>query len=370
MLAASIALSSQAQLSPPRDTTSLLKVHVLTNANGVELRTMNYGGTILGLRLPDRNGSFEDVVLGLSSPERYRSEAYASEAPYLGALIGRYCNRIEGGQFDLDGHTYQLTTNHGPHHLHGGETGFDQRLWTAHPFEDDGVGIRYSYASPEGEEGYPGRLTTTVTYRLRDDNALVVDYEAHTTAPTPVNLTQHTYFNLAGHDAADVLDHRLTIDADHFTPVDASLIPTGEIRPVAGTPFDFRRPTRIGARLDTDSRQLRYGNGYDHNFVLNETGADETVPALAARAFEPDSGRELTVYTTEPGVQLYTGNSLSGTLTGKNGATYDAHSGFCLETQHFPNSLNEPDFPSTILRPDETYRSTTIYAFDTRAATS
>ena len=327
---------------------------------------MNYGGTILSLRLPDRNGHFEDIVLGLSSPEHYCSEAYAAAAPYFGAIIGRYGNRIAESRFKLDGQTHHLTSNHASHHLHGGTTGFDKRFWRAHPFEDGGAGIRYTYTSQAGEEGYPGRLTTTVTYRLRNDNALVVDYKAHTTAPTPVNLTQHTYFNLAGHDASDVLDHRLTIEADHFTPVNADLIPTGEIRSVEGSPFDFRRPTRIGARINADARQLQHAQGYDHNFVLSRHDDGRRTPALAAQAYDPRSGRELTVRTTEPGVQLYTANSLGGTLRGKGGAIYDRHSGFCLETQHFPNAPNEPGFPSTILRPGETYRSTTVYAFDTR----
>jgi aldose 1-epimerase len=331
---------------------------------------MNYGGTILGLRLPDRDGHVEDVVLGLSSPKCYCSDAYAAADPYLGSIIGRYGNRIADGRFELDGRTHQLTTNHGAHHLHGGASGFDKRFWSARPFEDGRAGIQYRYTSAAGEEGYPGRLTTTVTYRLRNDDALVVNYEAQTTAPTPVNLTQHTYFNLAGHDAPNVLDHRLTIAADHFTPVDSALIPTGEIRPVDGTPFDFRTSAPIGARIDADHPQLRHAQGYDHNFVLSRPDAPPAAPALAAQAYDPHSGRELTVHTTEPGLQFYTGNSLSGRLTGKDETVYNPHSGFCLETQHFPNSPNEPRFPSTILRPGETYESTTIYAFDTRAQTA
>lgn len=370
MPAASVALSAEVQLSASPGTAPPLKIYSLRNTNGVVLRSMNYGATILGLRLPDRKGAFEDVVLGLSAPEQYCSEAYASEAPYFGAVIGRYCNRIENGRFDLDGQTHQLTKSHGPHHLHGGAVGFDKRLWDAHPFEDGRAAIRYTYVSPAGEEGYPGRLTTAVTYHLRDDNALAVHYEARTTAPTPVNLTQHTYFNLAGPAADDVLDHRLTIKADHFTPIDSALLPTGEIRPVDGTPFDFRHPTPIGARIDADAPQLRRAQGYDHNFVRARCDDEGARPGLAAQVYDPHSGRELTVYTTEPGVQLYTANALSGTFTGKNGAPYGPHAGVCLETQHFPNAPNEPTFPSTILRPGDTYRSTTIYAFDTRAPAS
>lgn len=345
----------------------LVKVYTLTNKNGLELRTMNYGGIILSLRVPDREGTFEDIVLGFDSYEKYRSDPYLSASPYFGAIIGRYANRIEGGRFELNGKTYQLATNDGPNHLHGGSVGFDKRFWSGRTFVDEhGAGIRYTYVSPDGEEGYPGRLDASVTYRLTNDDELIVAYEATTTEATPVNLTQHTYFNLAGHDAGDVLDHRVMIAADHFTPIDSSFIPTGEIRSVADTPFDFRTPTPIGARIDADNSQLQHGRGYDHNFVLNREDAGKDGLALAARVYEPESGRVLTVRTTEPGLQFYSGNFLSGNLVGKGGAVYRHRAGFCLETQHFPDSPNHPSFPSTILRPGDTYRSRTIFSFSTR----
>ena len=337
-----------------------IRLYTLTNANGLEMRVIDYGGIIVSLRVPDREGEMEDVALGYDAlPD------YLEENPYFGAIIGRYGNRIAGGQFTLDGETYQLATNNGPNHLHGGVQGFDKVVWDAEPFEDErGVGLVFTYTSPAGEEGYPGTLTTTVTYLLTDEDELVFDYEATTDAATPVNLTQHSYFNLAGHDAGDVLDHRLMINADAFTPVDATLIPTGELRPVEGTPFDFREPTAIGARIEADDEQVRFGLGYDHNFVLRRENADADSLVLAARVTEPTSGRVMEVYTTEPGIQFYSGNFLDGTLTGKDGVVYEQRSGFCLETQHFPDSPNQPDFPSTTLRPGETYHTRTVYAFD------
>lgn len=349
------------------DTGRLVNVYTLTNEHGMELRTMNYGGIILSLRVPNREGTFEDVVLGFASYDEYRTESYLSTSPYFGAIVGRYGNRIDEGRFELDGNTYQLATNNGTNHLHGGVIGFDKRYWEGDPFVDEqGTGIRFSYVSSDDEEGYPGRLTVSVTYRLTDDNELIVSYQATTTEATPVNLTQHTYFNLAGHDDGDVLDHHLTIDADHFTPVDSTLIPTGEIRSVAQTPFDFRTSTPIGARIEADHRQIQYGRGYDHNFVLNREDAGKDSLAFAARVYEPESGRVLTVHTTEPGLQFYSGNFLAGNLVGKSGVAYERRAGFCLETQHFPDSPNQPTFPSTILRPGETYRSRTIFAFGTR----
>lgn len=347
----------------------LIKVYTLTNEQGVELRTMNYGGTILSLRVPDREGNMDDVVLGFDSFDKYRSDTYLSESPYFGAIIGRYGNRIDEGVFSLNGKTYHLATNNGPNHLHGGDVGFDKRYWKGRPFVDEhGTGIEYRYVSPDDEEGYPGRLSVTVTYRLTSENELIISYEATTTKATPVNLTQHSYFNLAGHNTETMLDHRLMINADHFTPVDSTLIPTGEIRPVDGTPFDFRTPMEIGARINTDNRQLQYGRGYDHNFVLDRSEAGKDSLALAARVYEPQSGRVMTVRTTEPGVQFYSGNFLNGNLVGKEGATYEHRSGFCLETQHFPDSPNQSTFPSTILKAGETYRSRTIYRFSTRPA--
>ena len=331
----------------------------LTNANGMVARVIDYGGIILSLTAPDSEGRFDDVTLGYET-----LSDYLDATPYFGALIGRYGNRIADGRFELDGQVFELAKNNGPNHLHGGVKGFDKVLWDAEPFERaDEVGLVFRRTSPDMEEGYPGDLSATVTYTLTDENELIFDYEATTDEATPVNLTQHAYFNLAGDGKGDILDHVLTINADHFTPVDSTLIPTGEIRPVAGTPLDFREPTPIGARVDEDDEQLRYGLGYDHNFVLNRSEDDSLV--LAARLFEPTTGRVMEVYTTEPGIQFYSGNFLDGSLTGKNGVVYEHRYGLALETQHFPDSPNKPDFPSTILRPGETYRSTTVYRFKT-----
>lgn len=282
-----------------------------------------------------------DVVLGFDSPARYRGHH-----PHFGAITGRYANRIARGRFTIDGRSYQLDLNNGRNHLHGGHHGFDKVVWAGTAAGRNGV--VFTHVSPDGDQGYPGTLTTTVTYTLTDDSALIVEYQARTDRPTHVNLTQHSYFNLAGEGSGSVFDHELSIDADRYTPVDAELIPTGAIETVAGTPFDFRRPTPIGSRRD----------GYDHNWILN--GADGRP---AARVYEPRSGRTLDVFTTEPGMQLYTGNSLDGSLTGKSGRAYGAHAGFCLETQHHPDTPNHPDFPTTLLRPGERYYSRTIFAF-------
>ena len=350
-------------VTPDGDSVDLF---TLTNPNGVTMEVTNYGGIITSLRVPDREGTLEDVVLGFDSLSAYTSDAYRAANPYFGALIGRYGNRIAGGEFTLDGETYTLETNDGPNHLHGGEAGFDQVVWDAESVRrGDSVGVVLSHTSPDGHGGYPGRLDVAVTYTLTPDNALAVDYRATTTKATPVNLTQHSYFNLDGHGDGPILDHELMIDADRFTPVDSTLIPTGELRPVEGTPFDFTEPTPIGARIDADHRQIEYGGGYDHNFVLAETDADTL--RLAARLYEPDTGRLLTVHTTEPGLQFYAGNFLDGSFTGK-GETYGRREGLALETQHFPNSPNQPTFPSTILRPDEEYTTRTVYRFSTRDA--
>ncbi|MCK2184238.1 aldose epimerase family protein [Halomonas getboli] len=340
----------------------------LTNADGMTVEVMNYGGIIVSLKAPDREGNVEDIVLGFDTLDGYLSEAYRRLNPYFGALIGRYGNRIDQGRFSLDGTTYQLATNDGDNHLHGGEEGFDRRLWQAEPFSDEnGEGVILHYVSEDGEEGYPGRLEATVTYTLTDDNALEVSYRAETDRATPVNLTQHSYFNLSGEGDPSILDHVLTIHGDAFTPVDETLIPTGEIRDVAGTPFDFRQPTPIGRRIGDDNRQLARGGGYDHNFVLAMDNAPLDAPRSAARVVDPDSGRVLEIATTEPGLQFYSGNFLDGSVTGKGGEPYLKRSGFALETQHFPDSPNRPDFPSTILEPDETYRSLTVYRFSTDA---
>lgn len=333
--------------------------YTFANANGIQVEAITYGGIITSLRVPDQNGQFDDIVLGYDS-----LAGYLDVTPYFGAIIGRYGNRIGGAQFELDGETYELAANNGPNHLHGGERGFDKVVWDAEPFEDArGVGVVFRYTSPDGEEGYPGTLNATVTYLLTDADELIFDYEATTDQATPVNLTQHTYFNLAGHAAGDILSHELMINADAFTPVDRTLIPTGELRPVEGTPFDFRQPTAIGAHIDADDEQIGFGPGYDHNFVLVKDNPNADGLTLAARVTEPTSGRVMEVHTTEPGIQFYAGNFLDGTITGKGGTVYERRTGFCLETQHYPDSPNQPDFPSTILRPGETYHSRTVYTF-------
>jgi len=334
-----------------------VEVFTIANASGMEVRAMTLGGIILSLRVPDRHGAFDDVVLGFEEAAPYLNPG----GPYFGAIVGRYANRIANGRFALDGTTFRLAANNGPHHLHGGIKGFDKVLLAAAPFETaSGAGVVFTRTSPDGEEGYPGALRVEVTYTLNDRNELSVDYRATTDKPTHVNLTQHSYFNLAGQGARDVLDHQLLINADRYTPVDATLIPTGQLAPVAGTPFDFRQPTAIGARIDADHPQLRHGRGYDHNWVLNR---DAGAVSLAARVVEPTTGRTLDVRTTEPGMQLYTGNFLDGTITGTGGRVYRRRYGFCLETQHFPDSPNQPAFPSTLLRPGDTYRSRTEFAF-------
>jgi aldose 1-epimerase len=329
-----------------------VSVYTLKNGHGTELRVLDYGGIIVSLRVRDRNGRLDDVVLGYDS-----LEDYLRASPYFGAIIGRYGNRIARGRFTLNGRTYTLARNDGPNHLHGGVKGFDKVVWAVEPFErPDGVGLVLRYTSPDGEEGYPGTLRATVTYTLTPADEVIFDYHATTDRATPVNLTQHSYFNLAGDGTGDILGHVVTLNADRFTPVDSTLIPTGELRSVAGTPFDFRTPTPIGARIEQDDEQLRHGRGYDHNFVLNKT-------TLAARVYEPKSGRVLEISTTEPGLQFYSGNFLDGTLRGKHGVVYRHRYGFAMETQHFPDSPNRPEFPSAILRPGEEYRSRSVYRF-------
>ncbi len=328
-------------------------LYTLRNAAGMQVSIMTYGATVTSLMAPDRDGKLGDVVLGYDS-----LAGYLRQSPYLGAIVGRYGNRIAGGAFELDGERYSLARNNGPNHLHGGIVGFDKVVWTAEPFEHDhGVGLALTYVSPDGEEGYPGTLAAEVRYTLTVENELVVDYLATTDQATPVNLTQHSYFNLAA--AGDILGHELMLAASHYTPVDSTMIPTGEIAPVAGTPFDFTEPVPIGARIAEAHEQLVRGGGYDHNYVL-----DSGEPA--ATVFEPYTGRLLEIRTTEPGIQFYSGNFLDGSITGKDGIVYGHRSGFCLETQHYPDSPNQPHFPSTILRPGETYESQTAFAFRTR----
>jgi len=340
----------------------------ITNGNGIEMRVINYGGIIVSLKTPDRDGHLEDIVLGFDSLDDYLSPAYQQANPYFGALIGRYGNRIANGRFTLNGKTYRLPTNDGPNSLHGGNRGFNQRLWRAEPFSSaNGKGLVLTYTSADGEEGYPGELATRVSYTLTDDDALVIDYRARTTQATPVNLTQHSYFNLQGEGSGSILDHVLSINASAYTPVDETLIPTGEIADVTATPFDFREPTAIGARLGQTDTQLAYAKGYDHNFVLAHNPGEPTGLMPAARVVEPHSGRVLEVATTEPGMQFYSGNSLNGDLRGKSGRFYTRRSGFALETQHFPDSPNQPNFPSTILKPGDSYQSQTVYRFSTQA---
>ncbi|HEV3049647.1 MAG TPA: aldose epimerase family protein [Longimicrobium sp.] len=328
----------------------------LRGASGLQMEVSGYGGAILALRTPDREGRLGDVVLGFD-----RLDDYVADQAYFGALIGRYANRIRGGRFSLEGREYALPVNDGGNHLHGGPGGFHKVPWAAEPFQENGtVGVRLSRVSPDGEQGYPGTLLVTVTYRLTLEGALVIDYAAETDQPTPVSLTQHTYFNLSGDPARDVLGHEVELHADRFTPADGGLIPTGELAPVAGTPFDFRRPTAIGARIDDGDARLSGVGGYDHNFAVTDGGA---TLAPAARVHEPVSGRVLELFTTEPGLQFYSGNYLDGSAVGKDGQPYRYRCGFCLEPQKFPDSPNHPDFPTCILRPGERYASRSVYRF-------
>jgi aldose 1-epimerase len=334
----------------------------IANPKGMRVRIMEYGATILSIHVPDRDGKLDDVVLGFDDPADY-----LTSPRYFGAVVGRYGNRIAHGRLTIDGQTFQLARNNGPNHLHGGARGFDKVIWRGEPFERDGAsGVVFRYTSAAGDEAYPGRLEASVTYTVTPDNELNVEYVATTDAPTHVNLTQHSFFNLAGAGTRDVLDHDLMLSASRYTPVDSTSIPTGELAPVAGTPFDFTTATRIGARITADDPQIRLGNGYNHNWVLDRKTDDGLV--LAARVAEPSTGRTLDVLTTEPGIQFFTGNSLDGTAIGKGGRAYHKHYGFCLETQHFPDSPNQPHFPSTLLRPGQTYRTRTVFRFGVRAS--
>ncbi|HVU10865.1 MAG TPA: aldose epimerase family protein [Phototrophicaceae bacterium] len=323
--------------------------YTLTNANGLEMKVITFGGIITSLRVPDRAGKLDNIALGFG-----QLEDYESNAPYLGAIIGRFGNRLGNSRFTLDGIEYRITSNVGEHTLHGGAIGFDKVVWKAEIV--GAAALKLTYLSPDGEEGFPGNLTTTVVYTLSDDNALRIDYTATTDAPTIINLTNHTYFNLAGNGSGDVYNHRVMINAEGYTPVDAAQIPTGGIAPVEGTPLDFRQPTAVGRDIRSSHVQMVLSRGFDHNFVLNGKSP-------AARVSEPTTGRVIEMTTTEPAVQFYTGNFLDGTLVGSAGATYRQGDGLCLETQHFPDAPHHDNFPSTVLRPGETYTSTTTYKF-------
>jgi aldose 1-epimerase len=334
-----------------------VELYTLTNAKGVEAKIMTYGGIVVSLKVPDRHGKLGDVVLGYDN-----LEGYLKSNPFFGCIVGRYGNRIANGKFTLNGKPYTLARNNGENHLHGGLKGFDKVVWKAKEIKSPtGVGLSLSYVSKDGEEGYPGNLSVTVVYTLTNANELKIAYTATTDKATVVNLTQHSYFNLAGE--GDILKHELMINGNRFTPVNQTLIPTGELRSVKGTPMDFTKPFAIGARIEQQDEQLKFGRGYDHNWVINSSPGKL---ALAARAYEPTTGRVMEVYTTEPGVQFYTGNFLDGSITGKGGQVYQQRYGFCLETQHFPDSPNQPKFPSTTLKPGQRYATTTSYRFSVK----
>ena len=334
-----------------------VQLFTLTNASGAKATISNFGGTLTSLLVPDKDGKLDDIILGFDSVSGYQSPAFRKSNPYFGALIGRYGNRIAKGKFTLEGKTYTLATNNGANTLHGGKIGFDQVIWTAEPGASaEGSSLKLTYLSKDGEEGYPGNLNVTVVYTLTNANALKIDYTATTDKATVVNLTNHAYFNLSHGTSKDILAHEVTLPADRYNVVDAGLIPTGELRPVAGTPFDFTTPHAIGERI------AQVPGGYDHNWVLNTATGQHP----AATVYDPASGRTMTVTTDQPGIQFYTGNFLDGTLKGKGGVVYGKNAGFCLETQHFPDSPNQPKFPSTVLKPGETLHSASTYTFGVR----
>lgn len=375
VLAAALLLTGCVELFPVKEESMTITLHMtpfgktpagdevtlytLRNGQGMEIAVMNYGAILTSVKVPDSKGQVADIALGFDS-----LEGYLGTQPYMGATVGRYANRIAKGRFTLNGEQYTLAVNNGANALHGGLKGFDKKIWRAKSVSsDDGPAVEMTYVSPDGEEGYPGALAATVTYSLSNDNEVRIHYKATTDADTVLNLTNHSYFNLAGAGKGTILDHMVAINADRFTPVDSGLIPTGELKSVEGTPFDFRTPTAIGARIDeTGDEQIKLGGGYDHNFVLNG-GAGNL--RFAARAKEPVSGRVMEVFTDQPGLQFYTGNFLDGSVTGKGGIQYEKRFGFCMETQHFPDSPNKPEFPSVLLKPGETFETTTVYKFST-----
>ena len=335
-------------------------LYTLTNAKGVVMAVTTYGGIMVSLLVPDKAGKMGDIVLGYNDVA-----GYVKNNPYFGSTVGRYGNRIGKAKFSLDGKEYTLAANNGENSLHGGVKGFDKVVWDAKEVKaDNAVGVELKYLSKDMEEGFPGNLSVTVTYWLTNDNEFKLDYLATTDKATVVNLTHHSYFNLAGEGSGDILGHELMMNADKYTPVDVGLIPTGELPAVEGTPMDFKKPTAVGARIDADFEQLKFGKGYDHNWVLNQKKPGEMT--LAATVYEPKSGRFMEVMTTEPGLQFYTGNFLDGSIIGKSGKAYAFRNALCLETQHFPDSPNKPDFPSVVLQPGETYKTTTIYKFSTK----
>ena len=331
-------------------------LYTLRNSNGMEAAITNYGGRLVSLKVPDRAGGIADIVLGSDN-----LGGYLAKNPYFGALVGRYANRIAGGEFSLGGKQYQLPRNNGDNSLHGGLKGFDKVVWKAEQTDTSlSAVLDLTYLSKDGEEGFPGNLLVKARYTLNGDDELRLDYFATTDQTTVVNLTNHSYFNLSGHAGSSILGHEVMINADRYTPSTSDLIPTGELRPVAGTPFDFRAPRLIGSRIEEDDQQLQCGMGYDHNFVLNnQSGA----LSIAARVKHPQSGRCMEVSTTQPGLQFYTGNHLDGSVTGKGGVTYGPRSGVCFEAQHFPDSPNHPAFPSSELKPGEQYRQVTVFRF-------
>lgn len=342
-----------------------VELYTLHNSKGAEATIMTYGGIVTSLKMPDRNGNYGDIVLGFDNLGGYTSQSYLSACPYFGALIGRYGNRIGGAKFTLEGQTYTLAANNGPNSLHGGIKGFDKVVWTATKAKDGkhGPELHLTYLSKDGEEGFPGNLNVTAVYTLTDDNELRLEFTATTDKPTVVNLTHHSYFNLRGQGDGDILGHEVYINSDKTTPVDSGLIPTGAFADVAGTPFDFRIPMAIGARINDPDTQLQYGPGYDHNWVINKPLRKY---GLQARVYEPTTGRVMEVWSDEPGLQFYAGNFLNGSITGKDGKVYQRRTGFCMEPQHYPDSPNKPNFPTTELKPGETYHNTIVYKFSAK----